>query len=52
MNTKTKSTIGACVLAVAGVLVAIYVPEGQRESVLAVLTFGMGWLGLNKPGQA
>lgn len=50
MNTKTKSTIGACVLAVAGVLVAVYVPEGQRESALTGIGLLVGWLGFRQPG--
>ncbi len=50
MSTKTKSTVGACVLAVAGVLVAVYVPEGQRESVLTAIGLAVGWLGFRQPG--
>ena len=51
MNTKTKSTLGACVLAVAGVLVAVYVPEGSREPILSTLGLLVGWLGFRQPGQ-
>jgi hypothetical protein len=50
MTTKTKSVIGAIVLAGAGVLVATYVPEGERESVLVSLALIVGWLGFGQPG--
>ena len=50
MTTKQKSTIGACILAVAGVLVAVYVPEGNRETVLTFTGLVVGWLGFRQPG--
>jgi len=50
LTTKQKSTVGAIVLAVAGVLVATYVPEGERESALTGLALLVGWLGFGQPG--
>ncbi len=50
MNTKTKSTLGAIVLAVAGVLVSLYVPVESREEVLVTCGLLVGWLGFRKPG--
>ncbi len=50
MTTKQKSVIGAIVFAVAGVLVATYVPEGERESVLVTVAAIVGWLGFGQPG--
>ncbi len=51
MNTKTKSTLGAILLAAGGVLVATYVPEGEaRTSALTGLGLLVGWLGFRKPG--
>ncbi len=53
MNTKTKATVGAIVLAVGGILVAAYVPEGEaRTTALTALGLVVGWLGFRKPGQA
>lgn len=53
MNTKTKATLGAIVSAVGGILVAVYVPEGEaRATALAALGILVGWLGFKKPGQA
>ena len=50
MSIQTKSTIGAIVLAVAGVLVSVYVPAGEREATLTGIALLVGWLGFRKPG--
>ncbi len=53
MNTKTKSVLGAIVLAVGGVLASTYLPEGEhREAALVALAALVGWLGFKQPGQA
>jgi hypothetical protein len=53
MNTKTKTLLGAIILAVGGVLVATYVPEGEaRTSALTGLGLLVGWLGFAQPGQS
>ncbi len=52
MTTKTKSVLGACVLAVAGVLATQYVPEANREAFVSVVGLIVGWLGFRQPGQA
>lgn len=56
MNTKTKAFLGAALMAVVATAVNTYVPESQREHMLAagatVVGALLGWLGFNKPGQA
>ena len=51
MNTKTKSVLGACATAIAGVLISFYVPEESRPAFLGVVGTVVGWLGLKQPGQ-
>lgn len=52
MSTKTKSVIGACVTAVAGVLVATYIDDvEQRVYVIGVVALVVGKLGFKQPGQ-
>jgi len=51
MNTKTKATLGALILAVGGVLASAYIPESEaRTTALASLALVVGWLGFRKPG--
>ncbi len=51
MNTKQKAILGAIILAVGGILIATYVPEGEaRTTALTGLGLVVGWLGLRQPG--
>lgn len=50
MNAKQKSTLGAIVLAIAGVIATAYVPEENRETFVAAVGLVVGWLGFRQPG--
>ena len=52
MSTKSKSVIGACVTAVAGVLISFYIPAESQGAFLGVVGVLVGKLGFAQPGQS
>jgi hypothetical protein len=56
MNTRTKTFLGAALMAVVAAAVNTYVPESEREHALTagatIVGALLGWLGFKKPGQA